>query len=572
MFLLSLLGLAFMGTALTESTVATNWREQTQAFYVAEAGIESGLAGLKALLIGSPTPTDPQLLNLNTSALPTLSDANLAANFRFSKFTVKRVRPTLPYSFLMVIDSGSYRGLNAFTTDYQITAEATGPRGARVKLNQVMRYLQVPLFQFGAFYGKGVDFETYAGPTFKFTGRVHANSNIHLSDSGSNGMFFDSFVTATGGFYRRRKDEASPVRAGNPDIKDGSGNYQKLDFDREVNNISSDGSTWTPSGIDYWRDEALKRFGGKVLDGAHGVQEIIPPVGDLFYNPAKPDVVAHQMIEKGNPGDTPAMKASKLYYQADLRIVNGVATRKDGSSVSLPAGVITPKSFWDNREKKPMTITQVDVAALKANLSTIMPSGFNGVLYVSDDAANTGVRLANGAELPSMGGGFTVISENPVYVQGDYNIVNKVPAAVMADAITVLSNKWGEKDPGGKTYDDIGDKKAKDRPASATMVNAALAMGPNAESKPDAGNGEFNNLVRFLEDWDGAEFKYSGSMVALWHSMKATAPWLCCDENDKDHYYTPPTRIWSYDTLFNTSLPPGTPYGIVMVKGRWWQE
>jgi Tfp pilus assembly protein PilX len=559
MVLLSLLGLAFIGTALTENTVAANWRDQTQAFYAAEAGLESALAALKPLLQAGAPPTDPKLAELSTTARPTLSDTN----FGFKELTVKRVRPT-PTPYATVLDSGSYKSLNAFTTDYQITAEAFGPRGSRVKLNQVIQYVEIPLFQFAAFYGKGVDLETYAGPEFWVTGRVHANSSIYLADNKANGMHFESYITATGKFYRGHKDEAARRPEGNPDILDAKGQKQYLDFDHEVKNISSDGSTWTASDETYWRDEALNRFGGKLLDSAHGVQEITPPVPELFNNPGNPDAVAHTMIEKGTAGDSAGLKAGKLFYQADLRIVNGVATRKDGSSVSLPGGVITTKSFWDDREKKTMTVTEVDISELRDKLSTMMPSGFNGILYVSQDGDGQAVRLVKGEKLPD--GGFTVISENPVYVQGDYNTKNKVPAAVMADAMTVLSSNWEKNE-----SDTKGDQVFENRPAKKTEVNAAFALGPNRESELGYTNGQLNNLIRFLENWEGVDLTYKGSLVALWHSKRAQGD-FCHGASCKKDYYSPPNRIWSYDTLFNTNPPPGTPKGIVILKGRWWQE
>ena len=96
----------------------------------------------------------------------------------------------------------------------------------------------------------------------------------------------------------------------------------------------------------------------------------------------------------------------------------------------------------------------------------------NGILYAaanekeSNPNKEDGIRLVNGSKLPSQG--LTVVSENPVYVQGDYNTKDKngnlrtaltpltdlIPAAVMADAVTVLSNNWGPND-----YDDKGEDK-----------------------------------------------------------------------------------------------------------------
>ncbi|MFQ5962418.1 MAG: PilX N-terminal domain-containing pilus assembly protein, partial [Candidatus Methylomirabilales bacterium] len=479
---LSVLALAFLSTAMTEDTIAVNYRNHTAAFYAAEAGLESGVSSLKSLLGATPTPTDAQLTALAPAALTDPS-------YTFDTFQVRRVRTTPPYNYQTTLTTGAYAGLNGLTTDYVITASVQGPRGSRAQLSQTIRHLGIPLFQFGAFYGKGVDFEVYAGPTFTFDGRVHANSDIYLADSGSNGMFYDSYMTAVGNFYRHRKDTACCDRRGNPDIKDGGGTYQSLDFDRAVKNISADGSTWEAGDVDYWRTEALSRFGGKVQDSAMGVQEIIPPIPDVLYDPANPDVSSHLMIEQGSAGDTAELQEAKMYYKADLRIENGAATDNSGNPVNLTAlgcdpQTVSTKTFYDKREQANTTVTQVDVGKLKA----CGQAPANGIMYVSKSGANGGVRLVNGTELPSQG--LTVVSENPVYIQGDYNTVNKVPAAVLGDAITVLSNNWEP-----NNYDSKGDLATSSRQAAETTVNAALAMGPHAEAAPGAGNGEFNNVI-----------------------------------------------------------------------------
>ncbi|MEE8242002.1 MAG: PilX N-terminal domain-containing pilus assembly protein [candidate division NC10 bacterium] len=553
--ILAILAIGFLTTALNEDIFATNFRNKNQAFYAAEAGLESGLVSLRTLLSTTGIPTDAQLGAL---APPALNNAD----YTFNTFQVARVRTNPPYDYQTVINSGPYTGLNGITTDYRITAVVTGPRGNQAQLRQVVKNMQIPLFQFGAFYGEGVDFEVYAGPTFTFTGRVHANSDMYVSDSGSNGMFFDSYVTSAGNFYRRRKDQACCERAGNPDVKDGGGAYQSLDFDREVKNISADGSTWDAGDVDYWRTEALNRFGGKVQDSAHGVEKIKPPIPDAIYDPSNPDVSSHLLIEKGAAGDSAELQEAKMYYEAGLRIEDGVATDNGGNPVDLTAlgcdpSTISTKTFHDKREQADMTVTQVDVGKLKA----CGQAPVHGILYVSKSGAGGGVRLVNGTELPSQG--LTVVSENPVYIQGDYNTVNKVPAAVLGDAITVLSNNWES-----FNYDTKGDIATSSRQAAETTVNAAFAMGPHAEAAPGAGNGEFNNLIRFVEDWKNVNFNYNGSVIALWHSQQATAPWRCCGD-DGDNYYVPPIRNWAYDSLFDTNPPPGTPMGIIQMRGQW---
>jgi len=536
-------GLAFLAMATTEDTISSNYRNHTQTFYGAEAGLESGLVSLRNLLAGTPTPTDVQLVGLQPQPLTT-------AQYTFSAFQVRRVRPT-PYA--TTIASGSYAGLVAQTTDYEITAEVTGPRGSRTRLIQVIQYLEIPLFQFGVFYGRGVDLEIAPGPPMTFNGRVHANSNLFAIN---NTAKFDSVVTTVGEVYRYLKRDPSD-RGTNPQLKDGSGVYQSLNFDHEYNQNFA--AQWAAAD---WRTAALNTYNGLLRDSSMGVQEIIPPIPDLFYDPANPDVVSHQLIEKGTGSDSAAMQASKLYYQADLKITTDAAgvtagKDKDNNPVDLTGCNLTTKSFYDKREDATMTVTQVDVAALQACGKT--PA--NGILYVSRDGAKKGVRLVNGTQLPT--GGFTVVSENPVYVQGNYNTVNKVPAAVLADAITVLSNNWGP-----NNSDNKGNQVTTNRPATSTTVNAAFALGPSAESAVGQGNGQLENVIRFLENWNGKNFTYNGSLIALWHSLNAAGDWRCCGDSGTN-YYNPPNRIWGYDPLFNTSIPPGTPRGILTMRGRW---
>ncbi len=552
MTILAVLGLAFLAMARTEDAIASNYRNHTAAFYAAEAGLESGVATLKSLLGTSPTPTDLQLAALLP---PALTDPN----YTFDTFQVGRVRPNPPYNYQTVIATGPYAGMAAQTTDYVITATVRGPRGSRARLNQTVQSMVVPLFQFAVFYGKGVDLEmSPGGSTMNLNGRVHANSDIYIAAGGA--VDIDSTLTSAGHIYRHMKfDSAFTGNSSGHRIKDATGTYQTLDFDYQYQPGLS--SPWA-SEADYVA-HAESIFGGTVKDSAMGIQDILPPVPDVLYDPVNPDTAAHQMIEKGVAGDSDTMKAAKMYYQADLRIENGAGKAMDGSPVPMGAcGAISTKTFYDAREGANVTVTEVDIGQLDA--CGLMPA--NGILYVSKSGANGGVRLVNGATLPSQG--LTVVSDNPVYVQGDYNTVNKVPAAIMGDAITILSNNWG---PNGS--DTKGNQIYTDRPASATTINAAFMMGPSQESVPDGGettsNGNLENAIRMLEDWKtppgGRQtLTYRGSMVSLWHSQQATGQW------NYGTFYKAPNRDFGYDTLFDTSLPPGTPMGpLGTTRGQW---
>lgn len=550
-------GLALSSMGMTEVAIGTNWRAYTTAFYAAEAGIESGVVALRNRLSQTPTPSVAQLQAI--SIPPALNEPYWQANP--PAVAITNLTGAVPAATTFA--AGPYTGLFGFVTDYQIAAQAQGDRGTQVNLTQILQYAQIPLFQFGVFYGLGVDLEIAPGRPMTFNGRVHANSNIYVrSDAGANQLSFDSYITTAGNIYRKLKRDSTPVRGAHPRIKDANGTYRDLNFDHEYQ-PSSFSSLWASA--QDWKAHAESVYGpsgqaSTVKDSAMGVGQIVPPIPDLFNNPVNPDVVAHQMIEKGTGSESAEMQQAKLYYQADLRIVDGVATNKNGNSVILPAGIVTSPTFYDKREQATMNVTQVNIGALRT--SGYAPA--NGILYVSKGGAGGAVRVVNGAQLPS--GGLTVASESPVYVQGNYNTVSPQAAAVLADAITVLSNNWGS-----NLSDTKGDQVTSNRPAISTTVNAAFALGPSAESVVGQGNGQLENVIRFLEDWTGDDFTYKGSIISLWHSQRAMGAWRCCG-NGVTNYYNAPNRIWSYDPLFNATPPPGTPMGVIMTRGRWTRQ
>jgi hypothetical protein len=574
MLLLSVLGFALVTLGQSETTIAGNWRSYSAAFYGADAGIESGIVGLRGLLNNTPNPSTSQL---NAIAAPTLNNTSVT----FASYAITQT----PAAYNATMPSGPYGGLAGLFTDYRIVSQVSGPTGTRANLIQTFHYVSIPLFQFAVFYGKGVDLEISPGANMTLNGKVFANSDIYLSPQGSTLQIgracptCNTLLASAGNIYRTLKRSGSPPTEGygsNPQIMDASGTYQTLNFDHvDSQNFSG---TWTAS---QWQSAAQSLFASTVKDSAMGVQEIIPPIPQLFYNPSNPDQVAHEMIELPKVSDSTALAAAKLYAQAGIRIVDGVATTQSGSGISLPAGAISTSTFYDAREQNVMQVTNVDISQLSSSwLASNLP---NGLLYVASSSAgpsapcaqNTrgpanpcpAVRLINGSTIHAPGG-LTVASQNPVYIQGDYNTAltgtggtSHPPAAVLGDAVTVLSNHWSDTNAANSS------SALSSRTATPTTVNAAIATGPSNESTSGAGNGQLENDIRFLETWSGQTFTYSGSIVDLWHSMQVTAPW-----QNTGVYYNAPIRNWSYDTLFNTNPPPGTPRGVVMTKGQWSQN
>ena len=200
-------------------------------------------------------------------------------------------------------------------------------------------------------------------------------------------------------------------------------------------------------------------------------------------------------------------------------------------------------------------------------------SGARHVLKLVDGSLGN-VPLRTDAGAPNTGG-FTVASENPLYVQGDYNsnatdtAWNATPsdqtghaaASVIADAVTVLSNNWNDRI--SMTTGNV--TAAGNRPATTTYYRLGVAGGKNINfAQPTwsgVGNdfgtdGGVHNFLRYLENWGGQTLWYKGSLVSLFYATYDTGIFKCCTT-----VYSAPVRNFSFDADFTNpaGLPPGTP-------------
>ena len=176
--------------------------------------------------------------------------------------------------------------------------------------------------------------------------------------------------------------------------------------------------------------------------------------------------------------------------------------------------------------------------------------------------ARHALKLVNGSlnNLPTPG--FSVGSENPVYLQGDYNADAgfgdpHAAAAIFADSVTFLSNAWGDyvsfKYPTGLFF----------RPATTTWYRVAVASGKSlAWANPgwssnfyDGMDGGVRDLLRSLEYW-GGDFNYRGSLASPYTSQYGVGVYKCCAT-----VFNPLNTNYSFDTDFldPSQLPPGTP-------------
>jgi Tfp pilus assembly protein PilX len=304
----------------------------------------------------------------------------------------------------------------------------------------------------------------------------------------------------------------------------------------------------SPEDVEMWNDGAVTKYGAKT-------------VGDAFGNQTATDT------DVTNPPNPFLHRINTFTYGRANRVTGARHALKlvDGSLGNLPT----------------------------------MPPG-NAINNCTQTAAN-----------PTGCGGFTVASENPVYVQGNYNSncpVNIVAtpnpctpgnlnfdtawgtpaepihaaASIIADAVTMLSNNWQDAgalgsttngsllnptNPGGQSVPAV----TPNRIAVDSYYRVAVAGGKTIAFTNVAQNPEFSfgmdggihNFLRFLEDWGGVaaagaqqSLYYKGSLVSLYWNTYATGTFKCCNL-----VYNPPNRQYTFDPLFSlpSNLPPGTP-------------
>lgn len=483
-------------------------------------------------------------------------------------------------------------------------------------------YTEVPLFQSMFFFEH--DFELYRSNTATYSGLAHTNSWAFVSNdlTAPNPVTFQNYVSYVLGWKRdaltRAEVQANLGASFNTAYYSdtdlitpyrvttwsgyGTGKNQDVNFTNGASNQLSQVGRLEPLGQDPASvlDPLPAAASNPSLYAPSG--QFIGPDGDSDSNPNNDSF--HEIVERPDFTDAadldpPQIAKRRIFSKAGVVIVVDGSTETvtvgNGTSLSATAittikNAITTKTVYDKREQASVRVQEIDMAAIRTTLDGA--GGFNGVLYVEDITPTTsGVpknafRLKNGGELPT--GGLTVASPNGIYIQGDYNTGTttnptsvpsnnggnasntdaptvstylRKPAAVIGDAVMILSNSWNDTN-ANKTIDT--------RIASNTTVNAALLGGfiPSGY-RPAGGGAQYgysggaNNYPRFLEDWNGKYLTYFGSMVELFQSKNFAGRW------DTGDIYSPPIRCWNYDTNFDTTPPPGSIDAVATSRGAW---
>jgi hypothetical protein len=476
--------------------------------------------------------------------------------------------------------NGQYSFYYLASADVKVPAIGSQTGYVTAKVRRVFEKKYDVPFTFAMFYVD--DLELQPASSLTITGPVHTNSNLYIGTSN-----FTAATPTTGFPTSGRVTYANMFVNGASPNDPGHTSFTQPNF--PSNEPPMMVSTYLPFG---WNPD---------LSGANANSDSY-----------------HDLIERPDTTIDDDISTIRFYNQADYHVIidssladpnniviydkTGAVMPKnngDGKVINealTNSGVIDQAIIQDVREGGPVLVTSINIGDVSSK-STL------GMVYVSDKSAGTsltktfggtsyttskrGIRIKNGATI-SPSTGLTFVSENPVYIQGDYNTgvsppsnsgtytsplgsgYTWKPCAIVADAINVLSNGWAW---------DNSATTGTARVASNTTINAALVTGNVASDGTNySGGGE--NFIRFLENWNTKSFCYYGSMVQFWQSRQATGIW----SSSNTIYTAPTTNKWYYDIHFagdptnptgnNNPIPPGNPgfqLAAYLQQQRWYQ-
>jgi len=166
--------------------------------------------------------------------------------------------------------------------------------------------------------------------------------------------------------------------------------------------------------------------------------------------------------------------------------------------------------------------------------------------------------------------GLTIATENPAYIQGDYNANSagggfadpSVAASVVADAFTLLSNEWNDINTFSYPFNTGGRRSTTAWYRLGVVAGKGLSFPiPGWDTTAIDGSQDFgtdggvHNFMRYLESWGGT-LNYTGSIVSMYYNRQAIGLY-----NSGGNNYSPPNRGYQFDANFLNPLllPPRTP-------------
>jgi len=477
----------------------------------------------------------------------------------------------------------------------------------------------IPVFQYAVFYN--VVLEINPGAAFTINGRVHCNTNMFCTGSGTgaNQLFFLSAVDLSG-TYTNNPSPADPQNYGNRtdnvSMPTGSPKYNADTLNLPLGN-SATNQTYAAIESMLQLPPATYALGTDAAYTTNG-QVYFANRADLVItndSATGTNITVLYQNRNNNPNYlTPvACDITNIIITHTNTIIttNGSGAGRTYTTnftynymTNIYYSYVTNVTFYDYREGDAVKALQLDIGKLGAWLGTNWAAGgwqyedksagghgtdvghvINSIYVFNSVAPAAGspgilpaVRLVNGQQLPTNTvpntrgpyrlSGLGIATPEPIYVKGNYNVTTDyvhfayalgsttngctLPAALLGDAVTLLSSNFGD-------YVSSSTAPLKPPPTNQTVItlNAACFEGI-VPSNTNYYSGGLENFLRLLENWGGDTVVYNGSIVVMFPSIYATNHW-------GSSYYGAPNRAWGFDVTF--TLPAGLPPLCPSLKG-----
>ncbi|MFN8391226.1 MAG: pilus assembly PilX N-terminal domain-containing protein [Bdellovibrionota bacterium] len=512
-------------------------------------------------------------------------------------------------------------------------SQPVGDQAKEADLELMFKTRLVPLFQFLLFFDD--DMELVEGGEIRLNGAIHSNKDIYFAQQAAYWIpdpysYFKGPVSSVGSMFRGAKFQSSCF--GGSGGWSGGWNYDIFIDDlaayRKLPTCAGNRTTLS--------ETDLAKYNGNVQDKVPPltVPDVNTFKAFATADPSKPNTFTYwsradvrfvlRLNASGYPNTSNAATGIEVTDGAGNNMSAATVKLNDASlcpGLQVTAGgagrAVGAKGDWgsnptyasDSRlrlfreyQHYPavnnfQTVLDVDVRALLTCMHKYSSAFFASgdiddttddglVLYFAIDGPkssaaqnNYTVRFRNGAVLQATGTapkvkGLTVVTDQNAVVWGDYNGSDAtwIPAAVMSDALYILSNTWT--DAKSNTAQDWWNRFTGTtvlRQNFAVLSGAMPSCGGNGVTCEGSFNdfgGGYTGLFRYNETfYDGNSstttytqqpMYWKGSLVSLdapHHDNTLEGPF---------NYFSSPSYEYAYDTRFNdpAKLPPLTPRAV----------
>ncbi|MBK9576651.1 MAG: hypothetical protein IPK50_02070 [Fibrobacterota bacterium] len=399
-------------------------KSRLRSRYAAEAMVAIQMARLDFLkdsLLGSN-------LDLSSTPLTALNTGN-------GEQAKAEIQKTDNNRGVEAINSGAFRGMKGVRVPFLIKSTGKAAGNASTDVQAEIYIYQVPIFQFGVFYQGNL--EIMPGSDMYVGGRVHTNGKALFRVTPGKSLRVQGPVTATGSIWHWI--QPSGFGAGNMYFYPSPSTPAGSPLAGLTNTISQMNSSTQPPAVNG------------VFNFRQGADSLNLPIGN--YPP-------RELLTRCRGDESPSLRRQKF------DCMPGVIRHYEGTG-SLATYISASKVFFDRREDRWVKFRDFDVAAAQTARPNDSIFYYSNEQFIGESGSQPGrqvicaVRLVNAAHLKR---NFTFVTNNPIYVMGDFNIGHAtgpckpagssgiVPdslkycnALIASDAFTVLSSEFSSR-------------------------------------------------------------------------------------------------------------------------------